>query len=139
MNVPNKQLANQRVGNITRGKWCSVTQTVWFSYEDIDKIAKVCNDIKTCIKERCPMLETETRIFRVSLDDFKRDHLEVVVDACFRLPPYSNAYYENRQQVMFAIADGAGKNDVRFDMPKVKVQTPSGDGGVASKVLGRAE
>jgi len=131
MNVPNQQLAGKRVGNITRGKRSSVTQTVWFSYDDIDKIAQVCSDIKTCIKERCPRLETEIRPFRATFREFKRDHLEVGIQAHFKIPPFSNDYFENRQQVMYAISDAAKKNGVKFDIPTVTVQ---GDGFVGKMV-----
>lgn len=89
MNVPNQQLAGKRVGNITRGKRSSVKLTVWFSYDDIDKITQVCSDIKTCIQERCPRLDPENRPFRVNLRDFKRSHLEVGIDTFFRYYEYA--------------------------------------------------
>lgn len=124
-NVSNQYLAGKRVGNITRGKRSSVQQTVWFSYDDVDKIPQLCNDIKTCIRERCPMLETDIRPFRVNLRDLKR-HLEVGIESYYRLPPYSTAYYENRQNVMYAIADAANKNGVKFDIPTVTVEADAG-------------
>ena len=134
MSIPNQQLAGQRVGNITRGKRSSVKQTVWFSYDDIDKISQVCSDIKVCITERCPKLETEIRPFRATLRDFKRDHLEVGIQANFKIPPYSNEYFENRQQVMYAIADAAKKNGVQFDIPSLTVR--SGADGFVGKMAG---
>lgn len=140
MNVPNQQIAGKRVGNITRGKRSSVCQTVYFSYNDIDKIETVCSDIKSCIKKRCPRLDTDTRSFRVNLRDFKQSHLEVVIESYYKIPPYSNDYHENRQQVLYAIADAAKKNDMAFDIPTVTLEA-SGDNGIVGTMfdkLGRA-
>jgi hypothetical protein len=121
MNVPNQQLARQRVGNLSRSKRSSVIQTVCFSYDDIEKIPQICTDIKSFIKARCPTLETDIRPFRVTLHDMKRS-LEVGIESYYRLPPFSNAYYENLQNVMFAVADAARKNGVQFNIPAVTVE-----------------
>jgi hypothetical protein len=121
MNIPNQQLARQRVGNLSRSKRSSVIQTVCFSYDDIEKIPQTCTDIKAFIKERCPTLETDIRPFRVTLRDFKRG-LEVGIESYYRLPPFSNAYYENLQNVMFAVADAARKNEVQFNIPTVTAE-----------------
>lgn len=122
MNIPNQQLAGQRVGNLSRSKRSSVIQTVCFSYDDIEKIPQICTGIKAFIKERCPTLETDIRPFRVTLRDAKSRGLEVGIESYYRLPPFSNAYYENLQNVMFAVADAARKNGVQFNMPTVTVE-----------------
>lgn len=126
MSVPNQQLAGQCVGNITRGKRSSVIQTVYFSYRDVEKIPQICNDIMANIQQKCPTLDTESRPFRVTLRDLKR-HAEVGIEAYFKLPPYSAAYYENRQNVMKAIGDAANKNGVKFDIPAVTVEAASAE------------
>jgi hypothetical protein len=76
----------------------------------------------------------------VNLRDFKQSHLEVVVQSHYTIPPYSNEYFENRQQVLYAIADAAKKNDMAFEIPTVALKT-SGNNDIVGTMfdkLGRA-
>lgn len=136
LNVPNKDLARRRVGNITRSKWSAVTQTIWFNYEDIEKVPKVCEDIKRFIKVRCPTVEENdsSRLFRATISALNR-HVEVEIEAHFRLPPFSNAYYENRQNVMRAVSDAAYENGITFDIPAVTVEAEGSDLSSLSKSI----
>ncbi len=80
-------------------------QTLRFQYSDIDKIP----DFILCLKEEIKKtfsatLITKDRPFRVHFRDIEANHLEVVCDFRFNLPPTGDAYYDNRQKVIETIA-----------------------------------
>jgi small-conductance mechanosensitive channel len=121
--IPNCQMANQQVSNISRATRSQVKQELWFSYDDIDKLSVLILDIKDEIRKACPKLITDgSRPFRVHWREFKNDHLEVVVDCRFDLPPTGNPYWDNRQKVLEAIAAAAAKNKVSFSIPTYAVK-----------------
>ncbi len=121
--IPNSQLADQRVSNISRTNKCQVKQELWFDYDDIDKLPQVIKDIKEEISRNCPhLIKDGSRPFRVHWRDYKDDHLEVVVDARFHLPPASDIYWDNREEVLKAIATAAKKNGVSFAFPTYSVR-----------------
>jgi small-conductance mechanosensitive channel len=122
--IPNSQLANQRVSNLSRLKISQVKQLLWFAYEDVDKLPTVIENIKTEIGASCPNLITDgSRPFRVIWTDFRDDHLEVSVDCRFRHPPSTDVYWDTRQKVLLAISRAAKKSGVEFSIPNVRVKT----------------
>lgn len=65
MNIPNTQLVNQRVINLTSAKRSEVKQVLRFKYSDLPKIPKLLEDIKDSVKTACPKVITDgSAIFR---------------------------------------------------------------------------
>jgi small-conductance mechanosensitive channel len=79
--------------------------------------------IKEEVEASCPRLNTETRSFRVHWREFEKDHLGLTVDAKFNLPPTGDVYWDNRQEVLLAVARAAERNDVEFALPTVQVNS----------------
>jgi hypothetical protein len=55
------------------------------------------------------------RPFRAHWRNYEADHLEIVVDAHFTIPPTGNEYWDNRQNMLEAIFHAAKKTGVRFE------------------------
>ena len=130
MKIPNSQLANQRVSNVSRMRKSQVKQFLWIGYNDIYKIPQFIEDVKVEIKSSCPLLiDDGTRPFWVHWREFASDHLEIVVDTHHNIKPSSLEYYNNRQAVLLAIARAAKKNYVEFAVPTLQLKTgaPSPD------------
>ena len=124
--IPNSQIAKQRVSNLSRLEKSQVKTTIYFAYEDLDKLPAVIANIKREIGDSCPNLITDgSRPFRITWTDYKDDHLEVLVQCHFKYPPSSDAYWDTRQNVLLAIGRAAKKANVQFDIPNVRVKTRS--------------
>jgi small-conductance mechanosensitive channel len=119
MGIPNSQVVGQRIQNLSRAETCQVKQTLWFKYDDIDKMEAIVKAIKDEIQTSCPKLITDgSRPFRVHFSDFKDDHFEVAVDVNFNFSPAKgDEYLDNRQVVLQAIARAVEKNGVEFALP----------------------
>jgi len=99
-----------------------VTQTLRFEYDALPKIPQVLESIKEEIAAVCPELITDgSRPFRASLNEFNPDHIEVIVDTRYNLPPIGKANWENKQKVLEAIAKAVAKHDVKFAIPKYHI------------------
>ena len=115
IDVPNNDLANQRLVNLSRATKSQVKQTLRFSYDDVDKLPVVLDDILAEIKTSCPALITDgSRPFHAHWSDYKDKHLEVVVQCHFDIKPTGKAYWENKQHMLQAIDRAVKKNDVQF-------------------------
>jgi small-conductance mechanosensitive channel len=102
--VPNTLLSSQKVSNLSRIKQSQVKQNLRFHYKDATVLPQLLEDIKTEIRKSCPKLITDnSRPFRAVWTDYSEDHLEVMIDTHFNIPPYSDAYWTNRQNVLMAI------------------------------------
>lgn len=113
--IPNADLLSQRVCNLSRIHQCQVKQKLQFSYEDSEKLPQLLQDIKTEIRSSCPSVITDgSRPFRCFWTSYQADHLEVIVDAHFRIKPVGDAYHENRQNVLEAIYRAVKKNNMNF-------------------------
>ena len=93
-----------------------VKQTLWFRYDDIDKIPKILESIEQAIRENC---NADNKLLSVKAlwTEFKDDHLEAVVSAQFSINPTSGEYNEMKQKVLLAIAKAVQKNHVEFAIP----------------------
>lgn len=112
--VPNKQLVDKEVSNLSRVKTSQVKQKLEFKYQDIKKLPDLVDSIKDEIKKSCPDVITDgSRPFRVYFDNFGTK-LEVTVDVHFNIQPVSERYYENRQEVLLAITRAVEKRNVQF-------------------------
>ena len=115
LTIPNSQLLSQQVCNLSRIEQSQVKQVLRFPYSDSDKLPQLLQDIKTEIRTHCPSIITDgSRPFRCLWTNFEKGHLEVVVDAHFRIKPVGDAYHENRQRVLLAIDRAVRKNNMAF-------------------------
>jgi small-conductance mechanosensitive channel len=113
--INNAELLSQQVCNLSRIQECQVTQILRFSYPDSEKLPQLLQDIKTEIRAHCPSIITDgSRPFRCHWTGYNSDHLEVMVDAHFRIKPIGDVYYENRQRVLQAIDRAVKKNNMEF-------------------------
>lgn len=115
MTVPNKDLADQRVTNMTRVQQSCVKQTLRFKYTDIDKLPEVLESIKEEVKKACPEVITDgTRPFRAYLTGYHSDHVAAQLDFRFRIKPLGDAFHRNRQTVLLLISKVAKQHGVEF-------------------------
>jgi small-conductance mechanosensitive channel len=113
--IPNSELGMQRVSNLSRMKKCQVKQNLRVKYEDIDKLEGLLAAILEEIKAACPQCITDgSRPLRAYFTDFKEDHLRIMVDSHFNLPPMGEVYHKNRHNCMLAIHRAAKKSGVEF-------------------------
>jgi small-conductance mechanosensitive channel len=113
--IPNSQLANQKISNLSNVKESLVKQTLRFHYEDIDKLPELIQTIRDEITAACPRLITNgARPFRVYFTGYREDHLEVEVTTHHRLAPTGDAFHMNRQNVLFAINKAVQRCGVQF-------------------------
>lgn len=124
--VPNSNLANQKISNFSRVRMSQVKQTLRFHYEDADEIPALLETIRSEIKKNCPKLVTDgSRPFRVFWTGYNEDHLEVMVDTHFYIPPIGDPYWHNRQRVLMAINQAVKKHNLEF--AKLYRFEPAGD------------
>ena len=116
--IPNSEIANKRVYNISRLKRSRVKQKVRFRYNDIDKVPVLMHDIKEEIKKACPKVITDgSRPFRAHWREYNHDHITCVCVIHLNIPPETQEYYDNQERVLMAIATAAKKNNVQFALP----------------------
>mmetsp|Transcript_28343 Transcript_28343/g.42372 ORF Transcript_28343/g.42372 Transcript_28343/m.42372 type:complete len:452 (+) Transcript_28343:44-1399(+) len=121
--IPNSQIFDQRIVNLSRMHRNQVKQTLRFRYEDIDKMPIVTEEIKAEIMASCPKLIKMNRPFRVHWRGIEKDHLEVVVDCRFNIPPTGTARWDNRQEVLEAIYRAVKRCGVEFARPSFSVES----------------
>lgn len=119
--IPNVQIVNQRVQTLSRMTESQVKQTLWFRYDDIDKIPAILQSIESEIKLACGggNDDTDSKLLSVKAlwTEFKEDHLEAVVSAQFKIAPTSSEYGVTKQKMLKAIAQAVHKNNVEFAIP----------------------
>jgi len=115
VSIPNADLANQHVSNLSRVRFSQVQQTLRFKYSDLNKLPRLLKSIKEEIKIACPQVITDgSRPFRAHWVEYGKDYLEVQVVAHFHIKPIGDEYWENRQRFLQAIDMAVKKNDVSF-------------------------
>lgn len=113
--VPNKDLADKPIRNLSRVQISSVKQELRFKYSDADKIPKLMEDIKNEIKVACPEVIVDgSRPFRAYWTGYGTLGLEVHVEAHFRIKLLGVPFWENRQKMLVAINDAVKKNGMEF-------------------------
>jgi small-conductance mechanosensitive channel len=110
--VPNTLLDNQKVFNLSKGNTSQVMQKVYFSYNDIDKIPFLVSEIKAEIQASCSKLIPHP--FRVHWSEYAENYLVVTVDARFDIKPTGDAYHDNKQKVLEAVARATKRCNVKF-------------------------
>lgn len=117
--VPNKDLSNQRLTNLSRLKYSQVTQTLRFDYKDADKIPSIINEIRKEIRGTCPQVVTDgSRPFRVFWSSYGESCLEVMVDVRMSTPPIGDDFYEGKQGVLMAIHRALKRLSVELVAPE---------------------
>lgn len=111
--VPNSELSANSVSNLSREKRSQVLQKLQFRYDTLDEMPTLVTEIKREIESSCPLL-IKNGPFRVYFNSYQSGYLEVIVDARFRMQPYSETYYEVREDVMNAIGRAAKKCNCQF-------------------------
>lgn len=113
--VPNKELSNQRLTNISRNKFSQVKQKIHFAYSDLNKLPWLLREIRREIEQSCPEVVTDgSKPFRTYFHSFEDCYLEVVVDVRMTVTPDSDHYYQSREQVLFAIGRAVDRMKMKF-------------------------
>lgn len=113
--IPNSDLGNQRVKNLSRVKKCRLRQKLRFRYEDAEKLKTLLPDIIEEIKKDCESVIADgSSPLRAVWTDYEADHLQILVEAHFNLPPFGTAFHTNRQTFNFAIYNAVRKHGVQF-------------------------
>ena len=99
--IPNEEVANKRICNISRMKKSQIKQTLRFRHSDWNKITPFCNDVKEEISKECSELITDgSRPFRATLREINQDHLAFVIDTRFNIRPGSSEFFDNQDKVL---------------------------------------
>ena len=115
LTVPNSDLASEKLSNLSRLTKSQVKQVLRIDYKDVNKVSKLCDDIKTEIAAACPALINDgSRPFRAHWVGYEDLSLNVVVEAHFNIRPIGDDYWDNRQKVLLAINRAVEKNGVAF-------------------------
>lgn len=131
--IPNPQLANQRISNISRITKCQVNVKLRIAYADYKKIPKYCEVLKNRLFEECPDLITDgSRPFRVHWRGFETDHLKVVVDTHHNCKPVGDVFYDTQQHVFEVIMKVAEECQINFAMPLYQLNVNGRDSDIDS-------
>jgi small-conductance mechanosensitive channel len=113
--VSNEDLVSEKVSNLSRIRQSQVKQVLKFPFSDVEKLPALSMDIKSEIRRACPHVITDgSRPFRCFWTNIGSDHLEVTVEAYFRIQPIGDVYWENRQRVLQAIHQAVKRNNMTF-------------------------
>jgi small-conductance mechanosensitive channel len=114
--IPNADMEQNQVSNLSDTKYSQVKQTLHLTLAAIKKIDTLIDNIKKEIIQSCPKLviRDEHRSFRVHWTSYKHRHIEVTVDCKFDIPPGTDEFYDNQQEVLKAIARATHDVEVNF-------------------------
>jgi len=123
--IPHTQLAKTRVINLSRTHRSQFLQEIKLPRSDLTKVHQIVDDIKEEIRTSCPKLIVDgTMPFRVHWTSFDGDKLVVTVDCNFRIRRLSDEYWDNRQNVLSAIARAIENNEKPAIKPPDLIQKP---------------
>jgi len=132
--IPNNQLANQRISNISRIVKSQVKASLRVSYGDYKKIPQFCETLKNRLIDDCPQLICDgSRPFRVNWRGFQTDHLLVVVDTHHDTKPIGDEFYDNQQSVFEVIIAVAEECKITFTAPLYQLNINSGENDIDSQ------
>jgi hypothetical protein len=82
--------------------------------------------MKREIRTSCPKLISDgSKPFQAVLSSYESDHIAAYVNCHFDIPPATEDFVENRQQVLLAIARTMKRHDVDFALPSILYKTSS--------------
>lgn len=94
-----------------------VHQVLRFKYhEEADVLLpELIEGMKKEIKRSCPTIITDgSRPFRIHMTSYEKSGLEVTCDLHFRIRPVGDNYWDNRQEVLWAIARTVKRSKLEF-------------------------
>jgi small-conductance mechanosensitive channel len=113
--IPNADMEQNQVSNLSDTKYSQVKQTLHLTLAAVKKIDTLIDNIKSEIIQSCPkLIRDEHRSFRVNWTSYKHRHIEVLVDCKFDIPPGTDEFYDNQQEVLKAIARATHDVEVNF-------------------------
>ena len=127
--IPNSQIMNKKISNLSNIHTFQVKQILRFHYEDLDKLPVLLKDIQSEIIASCPtVIQDGSHPFRVYLHTYNPDHMEVIANCHFPIPLTNTSQcIETRQTVLLAIAKAMKQHSVDFAIPSI-VQYKSSTG-----------
>lgn len=125
IDIPNSQLAGQRVINISRASTCRILTKLRFEFGDIKKIPKTLDAVKEEIIKACPKLIRKGKPFRAMISSFERGCVEATINCSFDLPPTGEDFWANREQMFLAIDRGISKSHIQCAKPIYQVKEAS--------------
>jgi small-conductance mechanosensitive channel len=118
LRIPNTQIARTRIANLSRQRLSNVQVTLDISYSEMGKIKQLVGDIRANLLDTLDVYDTlitdGSRPFRVHWREVTDTSLQVVVDTHLRVKPFSDDYWNTRQEIFFAIGRAAEKNKINF-------------------------
>ncbi|CAB9509576.1 MscS family protein [Seminavis robusta] len=120
VSIPNADLAGQRISNLSRAITSQVSQKLTFenSEDSLEQIPLLLKDIKREVGISCPTLITDgSRPCRVHVTSIEGDLIEVSCKLHFRIKPVGDAYLDNRQEAIFAIARAVRRSPLQPASP----------------------
>lgn len=136
--IPNQELANRRLCNVSRLKKCRIKFDLPIQHSDLEKVTPLCAEIKATVKKECPELISDgTRPFRVTMRQMLPDHLLVVIDSHFNLPPVGEAYYNNLHHVLELVGKVLQKNQITLATPQYRLATSSDNDALSGSINNR--
>ncbi|KAG7339062.1 mechanosensitive ion channel [Nitzschia inconspicua] len=131
--VPNTQIAGSRLANVSRQQLASVQVTLDISYQEISKLPKLVQQIKTNIVEELSTYEDASNVlvmdgsrpFRVHWREMTEWSVQVVIDTHLRVRPFSDEYWNLRQSILFAISKATEAHKIKFAYKDKNKMTPA--------------
>jgi small-conductance mechanosensitive channel len=117
VSIPNRDLCQRRLHNLSRAQYSHVHQTLRFKYKEAHKLPALLKSIKDEIRLACPtvMADDESLPLNAHWINFQQDFLQVDVDAHFRISPAAvPECLDNRQRVLQAIHRAIKINQVEY-------------------------
>ncbi len=119
MAIPNKDLSQSNLINISRMKFSRVRQDLHFLYEDCQKLPEVLADIKHEIRSSCPFAVIDgSKPLRAYFKNFGDSYLEVEVDVRLKCRPSGEEYKKGRQDILLAIDRVVKRHNMDFAVVK---------------------
>jgi len=114
--ISNADLDKMRVSNLSLGETSQVQQELRFDFSCMKVASKLVREIQFEIKDACKdkLITDGSRPFRVHFTGFGEQWLEITVDARLKISPYTDEYYEVRQDIMLGIVRAAERCDATF-------------------------
>ena len=113
--ISNSELDQMRVSNLSLSPSSQVKQELRFDFSTLNMASELVEEIKSEIQKATDQLILDgSRPFRVHWTGFGEEWLEITVDARLNIPPFTDEYYDARQQIMIGIASAVDRCNARF-------------------------
>ena len=139
--VPNAYIASsKRLANVSRQTFSSVQLTLELSYNDMNKVPDLVQDMKDQIEHDVMILtgnehtivKDGTRPYRVHWRDVSYRGIQIVIDIHLRMPPNKDLYFDTRQAILIAISKSCSKHDITYAYQDEQVRRMVGSSSTAA-------